>query len=97
LLLILSRSKGFRRVLPEEMQRGARTLEDRERSWRGSPLDMGGEMDPYGIREVVFEFDNGDTDTFRSRLNEEFHSYELQQMGAYIRAVTGAIRMGRKD
>jgi hypothetical protein len=49
-------------------------------------------MDPYGIREVVIEFDDGDSDVFRPRLREEFHSYELQQMATYIDTLAGSVR-----
>jgi hypothetical protein len=47
-----------------------------------------GEMDPYGIREVVIEFDNGDEDVFRPRMREEFGSYELQQLSVYIETLS---------
>ena len=63
-------------------------------TWRGSPLDVGGGMDPYGIREVVIEFDNGDSDTFRPRLRKEFRSYELQQMAAYVGTLASSVRTG---
>jgi hypothetical protein len=53
-------------------------------------------MDPYGIREVVIEFDNGDSDTFRPRLREEFRSYELQQMAAYVDTLASSVRTGRR-
>ena len=71
-------------------------MEESYRTWRGSPLDVRDDMDPYGIREVVIEFDNGDSDTFRPRLREEFHSYELQQMADYIDALAGSVRTGRR-
>ena len=66
--------------------------ESNDRTWQGSPLDIGDNMDPYGIREVVIEFDDGDSDVFRPRLREEFHSYELQQMATYIDTLTGSVR-----
>jgi len=73
-------------------------VEERERSWQGSPLDMvEGGLDPYGIREVVFEFDSGDTDTFRPRLRDEFQSYELHMMAAYIDSIAHSIRKGQRD
>jgi hypothetical protein len=69
-----------------------------ERSWQGSPLDMAeGGLDPYGIKEVVFEFDGGDTDTFRSRLRDEFGSYELSIMAAYIDSIAHSIRKAQRD
>ena len=63
-----------------------------DQTWRGSPLDIGDNMDPYGIREVVIEFDDGDSDVFRPRLREEFYSYELQQMATYIDTLAGSVR-----
>lgn len=67
-----------------------------DRTWQGSPLEMGDGIDPYGIREVVIEFDNGDTDTFRARHREEFGSYELHQMSKYVETVAGDVRAGRR-
>ena len=73
-------------------------MEGRDRQWRGSPLDMGGgTMDPYGIREIVIEFDNGDQDIFRPRRREEFKSYELHMMGAYLDSIAHSVRKGQKD
>jgi hypothetical protein len=57
---------------------------------------MGDGIDPYGIREVVIEFDNGDLDTFRPRLRDEFYSYELQQMATYIETLASSVRKGRR-
>ncbi len=51
-----------------------------------------GEMDPYGIREVVIEFDNGDEDVFRPRMREEFGSYELQQLSVYIETLSRDVK-----
>ena len=67
------------------------------KEWRGSPLDMtlmG--LDPNGIRDIVFEFANGDTDTFRPKQRDEFQSYELHQMAAYIDSMAHSIRKGDK-
>jgi hypothetical protein len=66
------------------------------REWTGSPLDMGSDLDPYGIREIVIEFNNGDKDTFRPRLREKFQSYELHQMGAYVDSLAHTIRKGQR-
>ena len=75
-------------------------MEETERTeenvWEGSPLQMGGGMDPYGIREVTIEFDNGDTDTFRPRIRDEFHSYELNQLATYLDTVAAAVRKGQR-
>ena len=49
-------------------------------------------MDPYGIREVVMEFDNGDEDVFRPRIREEFQSYELQQLAVYLETVSSGLK-----
>jgi len=49
-------------------------------------------MDPYGIREVVIEFDNGDEDVFRPRMREEFGSYELQQLAVYIETLSHDVK-----
>ena len=69
-----------------------------ERSWQGSPLDMAeGGMDPYGIKEVVFEFDGGNTDTFRPRLREEVQSYELHMKAEYIHSIAHSIRNSKRD
>jgi hypothetical protein len=74
------------------------TLEENDRQWRGSPLDMGGStMDAYGIKEVVIEFDNGDEDLFRPRMRAEFESYELHMMAAYLDSIAHSIRKGQKN
>ncbi len=64
--------------------------------WRGSPLDMGSEIDPYGIREVVIQFENGDADTFRPKQRDEYQSYELHQVAAYLASMSHSIRKGQK-
>jgi hypothetical protein len=64
--------------------------------WRGSPLDMGSEIDPYGIREVVIQFENGDTDTFRPKQRDEYQSYELHQVAAYLASMSHSVRKGQK-
>jgi esterase/lipase superfamily enzyme len=73
-------------------------LEENDRHWRGSPLDMGGStMDAHGIKEVVLEFDDGDADVFRPRMREEFESYELHMMAAYLDSIAHSIRKGQKN
>jgi hypothetical protein len=73
-------------------------LEGRDRQWRGSPLDMAASgIDPYGIREVVIEFESGDQDIFRPRRREEFESYELHMMAAYLDSIAHSVRKGQKD
>ena len=72
-------------------------MEGRDREWRGSPLDMAGGIDPYGIREIVIEFDNGDHDTFRPRLRGVFESYELHMMSAYLDSIAHSVRQAQRD
>ena len=43
-------------------------------------------LEPYGVREVLIEFDNADV--FTPRMHEEFKSYELQQMALYIETIS---------
>jgi hypothetical protein len=66
-------------------------LEENNKDRRTSVLEVG-EMDPYGIREVVIEFDNGDEDVFRPRMREEFSSYELQQLAVYIETLSRDVK-----
>ena len=66
-------------------------MEENNRDRRTSVLEVG-EMDPYGIREVVIEFDNGDEDVFRPRMREEFGSYELQQLAVYIETLSRNVK-----
>ena len=72
-------------------------MEGRDTEWRGSPLDMAGGMDPYGIREIVIEFENGDQDVFRPRLRGEFESYDLHMMGAYLDSIAHSVRNSQRD
>lgn len=73
-------------------------MEGRDREWRGSPLDVAeSTMDPYKIREVVIEFDNGDEDILRPKQREEYESYELSQLGAYLDSLAHSIRKGKKN
>ena len=63
------------------------SLTDESRNWQGTPLDMGENLDPHGIRELCIEYDTGDEDIFRPRLRREFGSYELQQASAYLETI----------
>ena len=67
---------------------------ENDKTWRGSPLDMESGLDPYGIKEVVIELDNGDEDVIRPKLREEFASYEIHQLAAYLDSVAHSIRKG---
>ena len=66
-------------------------MEENNKDRRTSVLEVG-EMDPYGISEVVIEFDNGDEDVFRPRMREEFGSYELQQLAVYIETLSRDVK-----
>lgn len=73
-------------------------MEGTDRQWRGSPLDVSDSgIDPRGVREFVVEFDNGDEDVFRPKRREEFMSYELHMMAAYIDSLAHSIRKGKKN
>ena len=73
-------------------------VEGTDRQWRGSPLDVAEiDMDVYGIKEIVIEFDNGDEDVFTPKQREEFESYELHQMTVYIDSMAHSIRKGKKN
>lgn len=64
--------------------------------WVGTALEMGQDLEPYGIVEVVMEYANGDTDRFVPRRRDEFASYELHEMSAYLTALNSAIRKGKR-
>jgi hypothetical protein len=59
-------------------------------------MDLRGDMNPEGVQEVIIEFGNGDVDIFRPRQRDEFASYELHQMAAYIDSMAHSIRKGQK-
>ncbi len=62
--------------------------EEANKEWRGSPLDISDAgMDARGIKEIVIEFDNGDSDVFRPRVRDVFGSYELHMMSTYLDTV----------
>jgi hypothetical protein len=73
-------------------------MEGNARHWRGSPLDIAGSaVDAYGIKEVVIEFDNDDQDILRPKQRDEFGSYELHQLAAYLDSLAHSIRKGKKN
>jgi hypothetical protein len=73
-------------------------LEERDRNWRGSPLDLAeAGMDPYGIKEIVIEFESGDEDVFRPLRREEFGSYELHMMATYLDSIAHSVRKAQRD
>ena len=57
---------------------------DREYSWEGTPLQMGMDLDPYGIEEIAIKFDTGDEEILKPRMSDEFGSYELWEAASYI-------------
>ena len=62
----------------------------------GNPLEMEEGKEPYGIKEIVLEFDTGEEEIMRPKLREEFGSYELHEAAHYLRAgVMRGIRVGR--
>jgi hypothetical protein len=52
--------------------------------WQGSPLQMWSGIDPYGIQEIVIEFDTGDEEVLKPKAREEFKAYELHQSATYL-------------
>lgn len=74
------------------------TEEARERpdnGWRGSPLQMWSGMDPYGIEEIVIEFDTGDEEVLKPLMRDEFGSYELHQAATYLSTLSYQLRINR--
>ena len=52
-------------------------------------------MPPYGIKEIVLEFDTGEEKIMRPKLREWFDAYELHEAATYLRAgVMRGIRVG---
>lgn len=77
------------------MQDASREGADRE--WRGSPLDISDAgIDPKGVREIVIEFDNGDSDVITPRRRKVFESYELHMVSVYLDTVAHDARRNVK-
>ena len=73
------------------MQDASRKEANRE--WRGSPLDISDAgIDHKGVAEIVIEYENGDSDVFRPRVRDQFGSYELHMMAAYLDTVAHEAR-----
>ncbi|MDQ3913387.1 MAG: hypothetical protein M3305_16775 [Actinomycetota bacterium] len=70
--------------------------ERQDNEWEGTPLQMGSGMDPYGIKEVILEFDTGDKEVLLPRIREEFQSYELHQTAAYLETLSNQLGVHRK-
>lgn len=66
-------------------------MTEEARHWQGTPLDMGENLEPEGIRELRIEYDTGEEDVFRPGLRREFGSYELQQAAAYIEHISSRL------
>ena len=60
--------------------------------WEGSPLQMGSGLDPYGIQEIILEFDSGSQEILKPRIRKEFGSYELHQAATYIDSLSHKLR-----
>ncbi len=41
-------------------------------------------LEPYGIEEIVIEFDTGEEEVLKPRMREEYGSYELWQAATYL-------------
>jgi len=65
---------------------------DPNQNWEGSPLQMGSGLDPYGIKEIVLEYDTGEQEILRPKLREEFRSYELHESSSYLETLARALR-----
>ncbi len=76
------------------MAEGVRERPDNE--WRGSPLQVARGMDPYGIKEIIIEFDRGEEEILQSRGRDEFGSYELYQTAAYLETVALDLSLSRR-
>ena len=59
--------------------------------WRGSPLQMGSGLDPFGITKIVLHMDTGDTETLQPRIRDEFGSYELSQAATYLDSISSQL------
>ena len=71
-------------------------MEERNREWDGSPLDLAESgMDPYGVVEIIIEFGDGESETLRPKIREQFQSYELEQAAHYLESLSGQIRARR--
>jgi hypothetical protein len=67
-----------------------------ENEWRGSPLQVGSGMDPYGVQEIVIEFDTGDEEVLKPKRRDEFGSYELHEASVYLDTLKARLRLGKQ-
>ncbi|QIN79064.1 hypothetical protein GBA65_11630 [Rubrobacter marinus] len=63
----------------------------RSGNWEGSPLQMGSGLDPWGITEIVLQFDTGDNETLKPRIRDRFGSYELSQAATYLDSISSQL------
>ena len=59
--------------------------------WRGSPLQMGSGLDPYGIAEIRLQLDTGDHEALKPRIRDTFGSYELSQAATYLDSISSQL------
>ena len=64
--------------------------------WEGTPLQMAQGLDAYGIKEIVIEFDTGDEEVLKPRMNEEFGSYELHEAATYLHVLMSQLRASQE-
>lgn len=64
----------------------------RSGEWEGSPLQMGSGLDPYGIKEIIVEFDSGSQEILKPKMRKEFGSYELMQAATYLDSLAAKLR-----
>ncbi len=69
--------------------------ESADKEWHGSPLQMWSGMDPYGIEEIVIEFDTGDEEVLKPLRRDEFGSYELHEASTYLDTLKGQLRLSQ--
>ena len=72
------------------------TKERSDNEWQGSPLQMGSGLDPYGIQEIVIEFDTGDEEVLKPQGRPEFGSYELHETSTYLDIIKGQLRLNER-
>ncbi len=61
-----------------------------------SAADVEGDRPPYGIQEIVLEFDTGDEEILKPQMRDEFRSYELHQAATYLDSLSHQLQVHRK-
>lgn len=59
--------------------------------WRGSPLQMGSGLDPFGITKIVLRLDTGDEESLTPRIRDRFGSYEISQAATYLDSISSQL------